>query len=36
VERARVVTTNTISHPSNSIDVIPALAREILKEASAG
>jgi len=33
---ARVVTTNTISHPSNCIDVIPALAREFLKEASAG
>lgn len=27
---ARVVTTNTISHPSNCIDVAPAVARELL------
>lgn len=29
---ARVVTTNTIAHPSNCIDVVPALARALLAE----
>jgi ribose-phosphate pyrophosphokinase len=29
---ARVVTTNTISHPSNCIDVTPAVARELLRQ----
>jgi ribose-phosphate pyrophosphokinase len=29
---ARVVTTNTISHPSNCIDVAPAVARELLRQ----
>jgi ribose-phosphate pyrophosphokinase len=29
---ARVVTTNTISHPSNCIDVAPAVARDLVKQ----